>query len=175
VRHDEEPKHQVAAGNHSDAALKPSERWIPKRTGKLKDAPLESVLVGWLAFLLIFAGMGAAQYLLKSHSNWNPHYLWLRGGVWAAAVLPVLFMAFRDSSTTGWIALFFPPFLIYYGLERVHSFWVRGFFAGMLLNLGMEIYLLKDASLLALSQAKVTWLIDRGHALIEAAGNQPVF
>lgn len=157
---------------HADT---PSSRMSGKTRGPKFTAGLAHAL-GWVCGLLVF---GVMVYLQKrvqgDREGWWVLYKWTRVSLWALVFLPVLYKAFRESSFSGWMGLVFPPYLAYFALERVDSFWMRSAALALLLSLGTERYLIPVDSLVSAAQAFLDVVVNKTRGLIKDAGEAPVF
>ena len=123
-----------------------------KRRRRRTRAP-SSLLLGFILFLLVGGLLVGAQYCIESGTKVADIdipgiYSWLRILFIAVAAILVVIDAFRDGQFTGFLALLFPPYLIFYALAKMDSFWRQGLFIAVMVALGMELHFMKEDAII---------------------------
>ncbi|MFH0879395.1 MAG: hypothetical protein V2A34_06750 [Lentisphaerota bacterium] len=130
-------------------------------------------LWGLLVFVVLGGLLVGAQYYLKDYPQYLTHYLWTRTSILALVWLLVLVMAFEDSYLQGFLCLLLPFYIVYYSFARLELQLLRGAFAAVVLMLGMELYYVKNDSMLVTAQINVNKYILNVGNLIQRASEPP--
>jgi len=145
---------------------------VRKPALRLPSAP--SALVGAVIFLLLGGTMVGAQFLGQTHPAIMDLYLVARYVVLAVGCLLVIIEAFFNSQVQGFLVLLLPPYLLWYVLTCMESFWRQAVFFAVLLMLGMEMYFMRDQALITHTQAAVNDGIEWMGGQIKRAGDAPL-
>ncbi len=103
-----------------------------------------SFILGLLVFILLTALLVGLQYFGQTDAELREIYSLVRLVALALAYLAVLIDAFREGQVPGFLALLFPPYLIYYAIAKLDSFWRQGVFFAVIVMLGAELHFMKD-------------------------------
>lgn len=124
-----------------------------KKKRKRRTKAPSSLLLGCILFVLVGGLLVGAQYCIESGTKVADIdipgiYSWLRLAFLAVAAVLVIVEAFRDGQFVGFLALIFPPYLIYYALAKMDSFWRQGIFVAVMVALGMELHFIKEDAII---------------------------
>jgi hypothetical protein len=135
-------------------------------------------LVMWFAFLLVGSILLGMQYGFEKYPQYDfliTYYIWARAAVAILSVIVLLLTAFEDNLFQGLFCLLVPPYAVYYVFARADSYFLRGAFLALIVSMSAEIYFLgQQAAWLQMQEALYEY-IDRGHELIDRAGEAPVY
>lgn len=110
----------------------------------------ESKNRAWIAsvvFVLVAAVLVGLQWKFSALGAYQSYYLWGRIALAAGAYLMVALVAFQDSTGTGSMCLFLPPYTIMYAGSSVESHVLRGVFFAVLVAFCTEVYFIRDQAL----------------------------
>ncbi len=112
-------------------------------------------IFSWLFFLTLLGGLLYWQWQGQGDARIMGVYKatrwWLTGGAWLAVLIP----AFQESWVQGVLNLLIPPYSIYYALNRLDHFYLRGFYVAVLLTLAAEFYFLPNQTVLHIAQDNI--------------------
>ncbi|MBT3295889.1 MAG: hypothetical protein HN383_11505 [Verrucomicrobia bacterium] len=115
------------------------QRYIEDSRANIKDKPKNaSLLLSWLCFLILAAGMGYARYFngvpadyLEMIKTYGP-YLAL------AIHFFILLMAFKDTVFQGILCLLIPGYSVFYLFFVSDNFWMRSVSGGLLVGIAYD-------------------------------------
>ena len=145
---------------------------VRKPALRLPSAP--SALVGGAIFLLLGGAMVGAQYLGQTNAAIMDFYLVSRYVVLAVGCLLVIIEAFFNSQVQGFLVLLLPPYLLWYVLTSMESFWRQAVFFAVLLMLGMEMYFMRDQALVSYANTAANSAVEWVGSQIQRAGDAPL-
>jgi len=145
-----------------------------KKSSKTRLKSPSSFLLGLLAFIVFGGLLVALQYYGRDDRKILEIYRTVRLFALGLGYLIVLIDAFMESQVSGFLALLFPPYLIYYALVRLDSFWRQGLFMAVVLMLAAEMYFMKDDAIITHSNRFVQKKIDYVSEQLDKAGKSSV-
>jgi len=145
---------------------------VRKPALRLPSAP--SALLGGLIFLLLGGTLVGAQFLGQTNDAVMDVYLMARYVVLAAGCLMVIVEAFFTSQVQGFLVLLLPPYLLWYVLTGMESFWRQAIFFAVLLMLGTELYFMRDQALVSYAHTAANSAVEWVGSQIQRAGDAPL-
>lgn len=124
---------------------------------------------GVISFILSAGLLVGFQVMAQGDAKLTEIYVWVRYAVLAFIMIWVVSDAFRDGILHGVACVVFPPYLPFYALSRVESYWRTGLLIGTLLALCAELYYMKSDSLFRQMNTGLNELIEYVSALISGA------
>lgn len=160
-------EHALGAQAAEDAHQMPSLAATPKP------------FLGWIVFVVVLLGAVASQYYIAQNRGYLDYYGWGRIGFAAVGILPLIVTAWIESAFLGALCLVIPPYTIFYALNNLDTYWMRGLFFAFLFAMGSEYFIFKDAGLQQHSYISIaqTWadnVIAGGAGTIERTANEPL-
>ena len=172
----------LVSSGHVEAPAPAFDRTVlPSVTRRKRSQNLSAVqlwlhyIFSWLFFLALLGGLLYWQW----EGQHNPQVLsaykaarwWLAAGAWLAIVIP----AFQENWAQGVLSCLIPPYTIYYALNRLDHFYLRGFYVAVMLMLAAEFCFLPGQTVLHIAQdALAQWtsgvrnqISHAGHKLTE--------
>lgn len=119
--------------------------------------------------MVVGGTMVGMQWMGQDHRAWADAYLWARYGLLATGLLLVLYDAFRDTILQGLLCLFLPMYILFYALSRVESYWRIGFFIGVAIGIGAELYFMPGEAILTAMNHVADGFIQRVAGWIQGA------
>lgn len=142
-----------------------------KKKSKPKPKKPSSFLLGLTAFVVFGGLLAGLQYFGQGDRNLLELYKTVRLFALGLGFLIVVVDAFKESQVSGFLALLFPPYLIYYALLKLNSFWRQGLFMAVVLMLTTEMYFMKDDAIIREANRYVQKKVDYVSEQLEKAGN----
>ncbi len=133
-----------------------------------------SSMSGLIVFLVVGGlSVGGAWYVRDSAEWRDVYYLW-RWGLLAVSALIVIVDAFREGAGHGLLCLCFPPYLVWYAMTRVESYWIQAVVGGALALLIADFFWLSNHSIVSITSKVVEQFIDGVGDVIHRAGEAGV-
>jgi len=141
---------------------------------KTKQSASSSILLGLFVFLLFGGLLVAGQYFGRDDAGIMKIYLNVRLFALGLAFAIVVIDAFHEGQIPGFLALLIPPYLVYYALARLDSFWRQGIFFAVVIMLGTELVYVRNESILLYCDNFIANQIDFVSDQLDKAGNEPL-
>jgi len=132
-----------------------------------------SRLLGLMVFLVLSGVLLGIQYLSQNNKDILHYYLQGRWAVILAGMLLIVYEASLDSQVKGVVCLLFPPYLIFYALSSVETYWRQSVFLAIVVMLGGELYFLQPQSVAHLVETHLDRFIIDVANQIDRAGEAP--
>lgn len=133
-----------------------------------------SFLLGLLLFIVLGGILLGLQYYGRTDQKLGTIYSIVRLAALGLGFLLVVVDAFMEGQIPGFLALLFPPYLAYYALVRLDSFWRQGIFLAVVLMLAAEMYFMKNDALITHANRYIQKKIDYVSEQLDKAGKPEV-